>query len=104
MTDEELKTELQNRFKVVFIHHTTDRPNEIESFMHCTRCLESCPDDMSPREWSSLEVGITPTGQIQVWCKHCEVNVDLIAVDIVPKSQKGKQLPRCDRCERPLDS
>jgi hypothetical protein len=53
-----------------------DIPNscEIELFLHCALCLEQKPEDVSPREWASLEVGWTKLG-IQVWCKRHECNV-----------------------------
>ncbi len=48
--------------------------NEIKSFFHCRKCLNLRPEDMSPRDWASLEVGFTPLG-VQVWCKRCEANI-----------------------------
>ena len=47
---------------------------EIRAFFHCGKCLSEKPDDLSPRDWASLEVGWTPLG-LQVWCKRHEVNV-----------------------------
>lgn len=48
--------------------------NEIEAYMHCGLCLQEKPDDMSPREFSDSEVGMTPQG-LQIWCKRHECNV-----------------------------
>lgn len=48
--------------------------NSIVMFWHCSNCLPDRPEDKSPREWASLEVGFSKLG-IQVWCKRCEMNV-----------------------------
>jgi len=48
--------------------------NEIKLFFHCAHCLSERPEDQSPRDWASLEVGFTVLG-VQVWCKRHEINV-----------------------------
>lgn len=48
--------------------------NEIEDYVHCSRCIDELPAGVSPRDWASLEIGFTPSG-IQVWCKRHECNV-----------------------------
>ncbi len=48
--------------------------NEMSAFLHCAKCLLEIPAGVSPREYSSLEVGWTKLG-IQVWCKRHDVNV-----------------------------
>lgn len=53
-----------------------DLPNSncIVGFLHCGRCLEEKPRNISPRDWAQLEVGWTPQG-LQVWCRRHEINV-----------------------------
>lgn len=48
--------------------------NCIETFIHCSECLQILPPNTSPREWADLEVGFTPLG-LQIWCKRHECNV-----------------------------
>ena len=48
--------------------------NNIEAFIHCSRCIHEIPEGIAPREWAELEVGWTILG-IQVWCRRHEVNV-----------------------------
>ncbi len=48
--------------------------NNIQAFIHCGQCLDSKPDDVSPRAWSRNEVGHTPVG-IQIWCMRHAINV-----------------------------
>ena len=55
-------------------------PNQIIAHMHCKRCLMEMPDDVSPREFLNLEVGLTATRNIQVWCKRHEMNVAIVAI------------------------
>lgn len=48
--------------------------NEIEHFMHCRRCLEEKPPDISPQNFARLDIGFTPLG-LQVWCLRHDCNV-----------------------------
>lgn len=54
--------------------------NNIQAFMHCSRCLAEMPEGTSPREWAQLEVGFTEVG-LQVWCRRHECNVVHIDFD-----------------------
>ena len=47
---------------------------EIERYMHCIKCLNEKPDDISPQEYAYLSIGWTEKG-IQVWCERHECNV-----------------------------
>ena len=58
---------------------------EIKQFFHCSKCLDSIPSGMSPREWADLSVGLTSYG-IQVWCHRHHGNV--VHVDFL-----GQRLP-----------
>jgi hypothetical protein len=60
----------------------SDRPNEIEFYMHCAKCLQAIPPDTTPRAWGALEVGFQTDGTVQVWCKRCEQNVAVVRVTI----------------------
>lgn len=58
---------------------------EIESFMHCGRCLSEKPDDISPRDYARVNVGFTKQG-LQVWCiRH---NLNIVHIDF-----EGRQHP-----------
>lgn len=48
--------------------------NYIKQFFHCRKCLEECPDGMSPRTYIHAEAGFTERG-IQMWCVRHEVNI-----------------------------
>lgn len=48
--------------------------NSIVSFMHCRRCVEDIPKNVSPRNWSMVEAGWTVLG-FQVWCRRHEMNI-----------------------------
>ena len=56
------------------IPHILTNSNEIVKFIHCKKCLDERPSNLSPREYAQLEFGFTKPG-IQVWCKRHEVNV-----------------------------
>ena len=47
---------------------------EIHTYMHCVKCLDERPNDVSPRDWARLEAGWTRQG-LQLWCTHHECNV-----------------------------
>jgi hypothetical protein len=48
--------------------------NSIGLYFHCGRCLGVKPKEVSPSDYSRIEVGWTKLG-LQVWCKRCNVNV-----------------------------
>lgn len=48
--------------------------NGITAYLHCSLCLAERPPDVSPAEFSQLEVGLTKIG-LQVWCRRHEANV-----------------------------
>ena len=62
---------------------TGPKLNQIKSFMHCRGCLEKKPDNLSPKQWSNLEVGWTEKG-LQIWCIRCDMSV--VSIDF--KGQK----------------
>lgn len=66
--------------------------NPIATFIHCADCVDSIPDGESARTWGHLEIGITPKGEIVVWCVRHEKLVGYIG-----KSKIGHS--RCDHCE-----
>lgn len=47
---------------------------QIVGYLHCCLCAQQKPDNTSPSEWASLEVGWTKQG-LQVWCKRHQCNV-----------------------------
>jgi hypothetical protein len=49
-------------------------PNDIVAYLHCKKCLEERPPELSPMEWSRVQVGWTVKG-IQIWCNRHELNV-----------------------------
>lgn len=52
-----------------------ERPLDIQSYMHCARCLTTKPPHKSPGEWARLSVGWTDDGGLQVWCVRHDCNV-----------------------------
>ena len=69
--------------KVQVIYNTSpEEPNQIDSFYHCGKCLDEKPDGVSPREFGNYEMGITKTGDIQIWCKRHECNVALLEIKL----------------------
>jgi hypothetical protein len=48
--------------------------NEIQTFLHCKKCMKELPPDTSPQEFIHVEVGWTAEG-IQVWCLRHDLNV-----------------------------
>ena len=48
--------------------------NQINMYMHCPRCLDELPPDITPARWAQLNVGVTDEG-LQVWCVRHDINV-----------------------------
>ena len=46
---------------------------EIVSYMHCMTCLKTKPQDIAPRDYARLEIGMNENGQIVIKCvRHDE--------------------------------
>lgn len=48
--------------------------NAISMFLHCKKCFQEKPGDISMRDFARLEIGWTPVG-IQVWCLRHDINI-----------------------------
>ena len=48
--------------------------NAIKLFIHCAKCIQEKPENISPKEYAQIEVGWTKLG-IQVWCKRHNANI-----------------------------
>ena len=46
----------------------------ITTFLHCRRCIEEKPENISPRDYAQLEVGYTKIG-LQIWCRRHNINI-----------------------------
>lgn len=53
--------------------------DEIGIYIHCARCLQDKPDDVSPEAWARLGVGFTKIG-LQVVCVRCN-HANVISID-----------------------
>jgi hypothetical protein len=65
----------------------------IVMFMHCRKCVRSKPAQYSANSWSNLEVGLTPAGHLQVWCRRHNEHVYTS-----PHPVETPQ-PVCEACE-----
>lgn len=71
--------------KVQFIHDTSaDTPEHIHAYVHCGKCLDEKPADVSPRDWSRLQIGWTTEG-FQVVCTRHNCNVTDVRVVPAPR-------------------
>ncbi len=60
---------------VVELRSTQKSPaNDIQRFLHCAKCGDERPDDVSPCDYQQIEVGWTEKG-LQVWCRRHEMNI-----------------------------
>lgn len=46
----------------------------ISAYMHCSKCLEELPSDMSPQQYAAFDIGWTRQG-LQVWCYRHKANI-----------------------------
>ena len=58
--------------KVTELHPKIEK--SIVMFLHCKKCSESAPSDMSPSDYQDIEAGWTEDG-LQVWCKRHDQNI-----------------------------
>ena len=45
------------------------------AYLSCTMCMEELPDDMSPREYGNLEIGINIDNQMLIGCARHDEHV-----------------------------
>ena len=51
-----------------------DATNNISLYLHCKKCLEELPEEVSPSEYSNTQAGWTKKG-IQVWCNRHDMDI-----------------------------
>lgn len=49
--------------------------NNIYRFFHCARCVREKPRSESMEKWARLNVGLTLSGGLQVWCVRHRLDV-----------------------------
>lgn len=70
--------------KVQFVHDTSaNTPCEIGQFVHCAKCVEEWPGDVTPAEWARTQTGLTAKG-FQVWCTRHDCNSTNVVVQVAP--------------------
>ena len=42
---------------------------QTKRYIHCAKCMDERPDNVSPKEYGNYEIGFTEMG-IEVWCKR----------------------------------
>ncbi len=47
----------------------------ISTYMHCFECMKELPQNQSPRDFARLSVGISPSGDLIVWCVRHDILV-----------------------------
>ncbi len=52
----------------------------IERYFHCSLCVSEAPEGLPPREYQSIEAGMTSKG-FQVWCKRHDCNIVTIELN-----------------------
>lgn len=66
-------------------------------FAHCFTCMPRKPEEISPEQWSQLEVIIdTKSGLIIVGCGRCQMPIISAILDI--KAAEAIEKLGCQRC------
>ncbi len=65
-------------------------------FLHCARCVQSRPPSKSAADNARLQVGITPEGELEVWCLRHDMLVARFAE--VPHIEACS----CSMCAAPI--
>ena len=51
------------------------KSDEMVAYLSCAMCMEELPEDMSPREYGNLEIGINIDNQMLVGCARHDKHV-----------------------------
>jgi hypothetical protein len=65
-------------------------------YLHCRNCMPQKPGNVSPADWSQLEVGLHRKHvQVEIWCRRCTLLVARLSLSSpVPGIQ-------CEACDEP---
>lgn len=66
-------------------HEGVDEITGIATFFHCNNCLGDLPQGESLMGWARLAAGITPAGEIRVWCNRCDLSVVTLSLSDAAK-------------------
>lgn len=58
------------------IHHHSNEPEPetgILLYLHCKKCLQEKPTGISPAKYQQSQAGLSPEGDLIVWCLRHEV-------------------------------
>jgi hypothetical protein len=57
------------------------KSTDIIAFIACSMCQDELPDDMSPREYGNLEIGINIDNQMLIGCVRHEKHVGAFTLE-----------------------
>lgn len=80
--------------KPVKLYHDprSDQPDLCVQYIHCHRCLQEIPGDVSPKDWARLSVGIRRDGSVQITCVRHGCNVDIMSTQPANGLTYGKKV------------
>jgi hypothetical protein len=48
--------------------------------LHCRKCLQSRPANVSPKDYARQQVGLTSSGEIAVWCNRHDMLIGKVTI------------------------
>jgi hypothetical protein len=66
-------------------------------FMHCAKCIQEKPKNMSMEKYSRLDVGLDAEG-ILIGCRRHQIPVVYLTPESLTKLLENQ--PKCDMCEQ----
>lgn len=64
------------------IHRHSNEPEPktgILLYLHCKKCLQEKPSNISPAQYQQTQSGISPEGNLIVWCLRHDILVCLLS-------------------------
>jgi hypothetical protein len=71
--------------------------NDIQFYFHCKKCINERPAKISMSKFSTISVGITFSGQIQIWCNRHQM--EIANFSNVHELRQGIGECKCAECE-----
>lgn len=74
----------------------SDPKTGIYAYMHCVMCLNDMPSHLTPQIYAKLAVGVSPEGDLIVWCLRHDTPVTRMPNDKVADELMLAAHSECD--------
>lgn len=75
---------------------SADPHTGIQMYFHCRKCVAAKPPDTTPRDWARTEMGVSPEGDLIVWCIRHEGLIARLSNATLSQTLRGFTSSQCE--------